>query len=1270
MADSGIFNWRQWKRGQPRLRGRGRGFARGYRWSRGRGRGRGQNLQNEKWASLHVVGRTDQNRGEKPPIPAVKQSVLMQPDEGRSDHHHLPDDALSPSSSSSSKRSCAEIEDVSEDSGTALKRRCRKILSGSFPSSRDGDGIARDKPVQDLAQPNLQGHSDSVVCSENWDEVINDTEQSTNARAVSSLKQVQDSYQSCESTEEDQNDSARREQSKVLQPQQQEDNKLVKDNVDVIQQRQRDAGVEHLSNAITENCICTSGEDGMRLASERKTLLSVPGQELSSFSSPTAGSRQRPGMPIKSKSDSWISKVDCSKRREKFKRRQRSAVLKLVMSSSDEDGEVNVKAVSTKGSSQTKLGQTVGTTAASDGNANDGNDLASPGQMTSISREPNWESEEFDGDVDSSPSRDVQSVDDSPTDDERWDSIVQKLSAGGVDTEDVPSIQTKLNEFNKKSTAGKKAVPTSTLGPPPYIPVIPRERYQWQDPMDAPLQFRPGFHAMYPPLHTFPYPKQYMTPPGQHFPTPQHPYMWSMRDPYSFYGHPPGMRHQEYLPPFPGTSPPPHLRQPNVSSRFQRFTGTSTDAIDTMEPQSMFPMSKSLCPSLDDTSDCRMHEDGQGLDEENWVERENSYQGENWSGDFHVDRYKDLDRYEGLDTGTAADYTMENPDSSIAASYSSEEAKGSYQNHDQQIIPDDRTEAMCRPESDLALHGAFIPRQVAINSFRQRGSDQKEDQSGMLHETLHLDNPDWQPANDPSSSLSTKDSQIQYLGETEGAEVPQVTSFAPEQDSVRDQPQQNWYDAMNVASEEFGPIRRKSKVWGQGVKPLKHQVPNLEEQPTSRISSLRSSKGPLSYAAVVSSKQRADAMSISENVGKSTPTLNLSATKSFWQCDTPSFEYTSPADVTFDRNQNTEMSRPMQVTTPQMSGPHRFRSWSAGAQGWTKSSDMHVFHPDSAPPKAKTFAEVLQRPRRLTLEDEVRAEMTPKLPSWRSSLESDDILEVQYPFSDVDYIDSHCHIDLLYQRYNYKGTFSKFTSTNKFPTNFAGCVAIFCYPVNFSSGYNLANDLLREPNVWGSFGCHPHQVKHYDGVMEQRIMDYMNHPKTVALGEIGLDYSNRPIEMTSDHELQKVIFRRQLSLALEAKKPLVIHCRDAEEDTLSIMMEMVPRNHKIHRHCFTGPPQDALTFLKAFPNSFIGLTALVTFPTATNTHQTARAIPLNRLLLETDTPYFVPKKVRGMKWSHPGMAILVAERIAQLRGIQLDKVLAAVRENTKLMYGI
>lgn len=277
-------------------------------------------------------------------------------------------------------------------------------------------------------------------------------------------------------------------------------------------------------------------------------------------------------------------------------------------------------------------------------------------------------------------------------------------------------------------------------------------------------------------------------------------------------------------------------------------------------------------------------------------------------------------------------------------------------------------------------------------------------------------------------------------------------------------------------------------------------------------------------------------------------------------------------------------------------------------------------------------------------------------------------MEVAFPDSKSMFIDTHCHLEYIFEKNRHTGSFSEFKQRFPFPANFEGCITTFCDPAAFSS-FGTWRDVLSEEGVWGTFGCHPHNAKYYNDDLEAKIIQCLEHPKAVALGEVGLDYSSHS---GSPPEIQKEVFTKQATWAVTLEKPLVVHCRDAEADTLQILQTCVPQDWKIHLHCYTGSSEFATRFRKEFPNLFIGMTAVVTFAKATNIHELAFDVPLDKLLLETDAPYFVPSQVadRRNKWSNPGMAIFTAQRIAEIKGIALDEVLEAARKNTTTMYGL
>ncbi len=175
----------------------------------------------------------------------------------------------------------------------------------------------------------------------------------------------------------------------------------------------------------------------------------------------------------------------------------------------------------------------------------------------------------------------------------------------------------------------------------------------------------------------------------------------------------------------------------------------------------------------------------------------------------------------------------------------------------------------------------------------------------------------------------------------------------------------------------------------------------------------------------------------------------------------------------------------------------------------------------------------------------------------------------------------------------------------------------------------------------------------------------MSHPKTVAWGECGLDYYYD----LSDRELQRKVFVKQMQLAVKYKKPLVVHSRNAEEDTVKLMVEHMPADWRIHLHCCTSTMNMVQPLLKNFANLYVGFTGCITFPKAQDVISTMKQVPLERLLLETDGPYMAPIPFRG-DIAHPGMLPLTAQKMADEKQVSLEALLKQVRINTKNVYGV
>jgi TatD DNase family protein len=257
------------------------------------------------------------------------------------------------------------------------------------------------------------------------------------------------------------------------------------------------------------------------------------------------------------------------------------------------------------------------------------------------------------------------------------------------------------------------------------------------------------------------------------------------------------------------------------------------------------------------------------------------------------------------------------------------------------------------------------------------------------------------------------------------------------------------------------------------------------------------------------------------------------------------------------------------------------------------------------------------------------------------------------------YIDTHCHLDSILEKLGVPD-YAAFKARYLGP-EYAGCISISCDPGSIGP----VTELLANPEVYGAFGIHPHDAKAYDDALEQRLKTALLHPKAVAWGEIGLDYHYD----FSPRETQREAFIRQIRQGVALGKPLIIHPREAEDDTLAILEAEAPRDWRIHVHCFTSSPAMAGRLLAHFPNLCLGLTGIVTFKNALELQEVAKATPLGRLLLETDGPYLAPVPHRGQP-AHCGHIPLIAAKIAELKGTTVEAVYAAARENTLKVYGI
>jgi TatD DNase family protein len=193
----------------------------------------------------------------------------------------------------------------------------------------------------------------------------------------------------------------------------------------------------------------------------------------------------------------------------------------------------------------------------------------------------------------------------------------------------------------------------------------------------------------------------------------------------------------------------------------------------------------------------------------------------------------------------------------------------------------------------------------------------------------------------------------------------------------------------------------------------------------------------------------------------------------------------------------------------------------------------------------------------------------------------------------------------------------------------------------------------RHTNVFATVGLHPHDA--VNGV--DTIVDLLDTPGIVAVGEAGLDYYYEH----SERDIQKVAFAAQIQLAHERNLPLVIHTRDAWDDTFEILdAEGVPE-HTIF-HCFTGGPDEARRCLDR--GGVLSFSGIVTFPSAADVQEAARLCPLDSMLIETDSPYLAPVPQRGKK-NRPAWVPHVGQFIADLRDVPVSTIATQTATNTR-----
>jgi len=222
-------------------------------------------------------------------------------------------------------------------------------------------------------------------------------------------------------------------------------------------------------------------------------------------------------------------------------------------------------------------------------------------------------------------------------------------------------------------------------------------------------------------------------------------------------------------------------------------------------------------------------------------------------------------------------------------------------------------------------------------------------------------------------------------------------------------------------------------------------------------------------------------------------------------------------------------------------------------------------------------------------------------------------------------------------------------------------------------GYDLASSLRavemakEDPRHVAVAGVHPTHVERAEEQDLKALEALAEAGDIVAVGEIGLDYHRRSPEVVPDKELQKEYFRKQLRIANAAKLPVVIHSRDAAEDTLNILTEEGAGTCGGVIHCFSYSREMAQRFVKL--GFLLGIGGVITYSTGRRLREVVESVPLSCLVLETDCPYLSPEGKKGKRNDSSNLPMF-AEEIARIRGEDVDSVIAAAWENSCRLYGL
>ena len=250
-------------------------------------------------------------------------------------------------------------------------------------------------------------------------------------------------------------------------------------------------------------------------------------------------------------------------------------------------------------------------------------------------------------------------------------------------------------------------------------------------------------------------------------------------------------------------------------------------------------------------------------------------------------------------------------------------------------------------------------------------------------------------------------------------------------------------------------------------------------------------------------------------------------------------------------------------------------------------------------------------------------------------------------------IDSHCHLDHEQLIANLDQVIAN--SKN------VGLEKLLTICTTLQSYEKITNIVKKDPMIFGTFGIHPHETKNNDVSKDEIITKINLNNKIIGVGETGLDfyYNN------SDKDLQIKSFQKHIDAAKDLNIPLIIHSRNAEDETYDILKKNHSNKLKILMHCFTGSTEFATKLIPL--NAFFSASGIITFKNSLNLQETFKMVPKNRLLIETDSPYLSPVPNRGKK-NEPAFIKFTAEKLAELQNIKVSELVDVTTKNFNKLF--